>query len=117
MCLFFVLIDILNYSTRGKRSYNEAFFVEEKQQPTESQLDDISENIARDWKKVGRKLNLQERDLNEINMNFRDDTEQEKAFQMLLTWRERYPDQFTSGRLNKVLRQCNLKYTADTFFS
>lgn len=97
--------------------YNEAFYIGDKKQPDESRLDDIAGNIAQHWKKVGRKLNLEEKELNEINLNYRDSSECEKAFQMLLVWRERYPDQFTIGRLRNVLEQCHLKHTANTFFS
>ena len=100
---------------QNKRIYNQAF-LEDPRPLEENELDDIAEQISRSWRHVGRKLNITESSLNEIDLRTGQNTEREKAFQMLLEWRERFPDDFTRGRLFTVLDLCNLKYTAKRFF-
>ena len=78
----------------------------------ESELDDIAGQICRHWKQVGRKLNIPQLCLEQLDLSV-STTEQEKAFQMLMEWRERSPEYFTRGRLYFVLKQCDLRHTAN----
>lgn len=97
----------------NKRSFQQAFY-DNLDPLDESELDDVAEQISRRWKNVGRKLDLTESCLNEIDLRGTSPavTEREKSFQMLMEWRERFPEKFTRGRLHFVLDQCDLKYTA-----
>ena len=101
----------------NKRSYQQAFY-DNRDPLDESELDDVAEQISRRWKNVGRKLDLTESCLNEIDLRGTSPnvTEREKSFQMLMEWRERFPETFTRGRLHSVLDQCDLKYTAKRLF-
>lgn len=78
---------------------------------SESKLDDIAGEVSKWWKSLGRKLNISENVLQEIDLNFRHCGEKEKAFQMLLTWREKDPENCTPKKLYNVLKSSGLKYT------
>uniref|UniRef100_A0A7M5VBJ1 Death domain-containing protein n=2 Tax=Clytia hemisphaerica TaxID=252671 RepID=A0A7M5VBJ1_9CNID len=79
-----------------KRTFDQAF-LKDTRPIEENELDDIAEQISRSWRHVGRKLNITESSLNEIDLRTGQNTEREKAFQMLLEWRERFPDDFNRG--------------------
>ena len=61
---------------------------------------------------MGRKLNLVELELREIELNFCHSDEKEKAFQMLIGWREREPENCSVVKLHSVLNDSGLKHTA-----
>jgi len=82
----------------------------------EVRFDEIAGEISKSWKSIGRKLNLSEVELNEIDTNYNSDGEKEKAFQMLITWRERDPDHCLPYNLYQVIDQSGLKYTANKLF-
>lgn len=79
---------------------------------TESKLDDIASAITSSWRKIGRKLHLSELDLREIDLNYCNCGEREKAFQMLITWRERDPENCVPEKLFSILKESGLKHTA-----
>ena len=78
----------------------------------ESKLDDIAGEVSKWWKSLGRKLDISEHKLQEIDLNFRHCGEKEKAFQMLLTWREKDPENCIPKNLFKILNNSGLNYTA-----
>ena len=84
---------------------------------TESKLDDIAGSISRSWKSVGRKLSLSELELREIDLDYSTSGEREKAFQMLITWRERDPENCVSEKLFSILTESGLKHTALKLYS
>ena len=48
--------------------------------------------VKHKWKRLGRTLELREDQITEIERDYQVDGIQEQAYQMLLTWRESYPD-------------------------
>ena len=82
------------------------------EQLTDSRIDDVAGEIAKSWKSVGRKLELSEPELREIELNYQNAGEKEKAFQMLITWRERDPESCTMQKLSDILCKSGLRYTA-----
>lgn len=93
----------------GKRKSDALY---SKEPLSESKFDDIAAEISKSWKSIGRKLNVSEPELREIELNYQHSGEKEKAFQMLIAWRERDPDNCVSGTLFTVLHNSGLKYTA-----
>lgn len=49
-------------------------------------LDDLSGHISTVWKQVGRKLNIKEGIIENIDIDHSRDDEKEKAYQLLLRW-------------------------------
>lgn len=78
-------------------------------------LADVAQRVLKNWKKLGRVLELDENQLREIEQDYENDGIQEQCYQMLLAWKERYPDQgyetlsYALGKLhlNDVARQLN----------
>eukprot|EP00794_Sanderia_malayensis_P008753 gene8753-9688_t len=95
-----------------KRKLTTDFEGNGRKQYTEVQLDSIAEEIIGDWKRVGLKLGLETKRIAEIDQNNRHENEREKAFQMLLTWREQQPDRCCADTFCEALRKCQLNYTA-----
>ena len=79
---------------------------------SESKFDDIAAEISKSWKSIGRKLNVTEAELREIEFNYQHSGEKEKAFQMLIAWRERDPENCQLAYLYSVLCDSGMKYTA-----
>ena len=55
-------------------------------EPTVKLLDDLSKEITECWKSLGRKLDVEERDIDCIVGDPRNPRDDEKAMQMLKTW-------------------------------
>lgn len=105
-----------NVVVSHKRPHDKAFVRDDDTPLEEHELDDLAGHIQRHWRRVGRQLNLSESTLTEIELrNSGHNSEREKAFQMFLEWRERYPECFKKGRLHNVLVHCGLNNTSKRF--
>lgn len=81
--------------------------------PSEKELHDLSKDILAEWKSLGRELNVENREIMKIqkdHINY-DDIE-EKAFAMLIKWKEKYGDMANYGTLCKALKNIGLVSTA-----
>ena len=72
-----------------------------KGNPTEDELEDLSEKVSEKWKKLGRRLNFGEAKLLEFGRN---EELAEKAYTMLMAWKRRYASDATYSVLNEALR-------------
>ncbi|XP_065065525.1 uncharacterized protein LOC135691567 isoform X2 [Rhopilema esculentum] len=86
-------------------------------QLTDAKLDKIARQIVSTWKSVGRNLSVDERKLSEIDQSNQNESAREKAFQMLMAWKEMFPDEFCAEVLGRALVKCDLKYTARQYLS
>ena len=60
--------------------------------PTEDNLHRLAIDVVKFWKNLGRELQIREARLDEIDIDYQGQGVVEKAFQMLLSWREKcYP--------------------------
>ena len=57
-----------------------------------AKLSDVAKAIQEKWKRMGRALELSEDQITEIEKDYKNEGIQEQAYQMLVTWRETYPD-------------------------
>ena len=72
--------------------------------PTDVVLENLSKRISNDWRTFGRRLNFNEAELKEFD-NSREQIS-EKAYAMLLTWKQRDGSAATYSVLNQAL--CDL---------
>lgn len=59
---------------------------------SEAKLADIAAKVQSHWKRLGRALELDEDQIREIDRDYENEGIQEQAYQMLLAWKQRYPD-------------------------
>ena len=71
---------------------------------TDSMLDDFAEEIVLSWKSVGRRLGVPESKLMTIDVDYRYEGEQEKAFRMLYVFKEMDPNNCVAGHLHEVAK-------------
>jgi len=62
--------------------------------PEEKELHELANDVSSFWKKLGRELNIEESKLSQLDVDHLQDA-YEKAFQMLLHWRQRKENQAT----------------------
>ena len=74
-------------------------------------LVEVAQNVQGKWKGLGRVLGLDEVQIIEIERDNEKDGLQEQAYQMLLAWKERYPDN-TYETLFKALGKIHLNGVA-----
>ena len=67
----------------------------------DSHLNDISEDLGRDWKALGRKLEIESTILDNIDAEYR--WVKEKSFQMMLRWKKRSGNNATGQALANAL--------------
>ncbi|XP_077419217.1 FAS-associated death domain protein [Vanacampus margaritifer] len=72
----------------------------------------IAENVGRSWRKLGRKLCLNESKLESISMKYPTDLE-ETARELLKEWRKSRGSKAHTGELIEALRACQQNLTAD----
>ncbi|XP_077375448.1 FAS-associated death domain protein [Festucalex cinctus] len=72
----------------------------------------IAENLGRSWRKLGRKLCLNESKLESISMKYPNDLE-ETARELLGEWRKSRGAEAHTGELIDALRACQQNLTAD----
>ena len=70
--------------------------------PTDGVLQHLSIRVSNHWKKLGRQLNFHEAELQEFDNSHREISE--KAYAMLLTWKQRDGSDATYSVLNQALR-------------
>ena len=98
MSLFFLFTD----AHPSKRSI--VLKEESKTVPTEDVLDDLSRDIGKFWKSLGRKLKVPHSSIEEIQTdNVQYPGVKEKSFQMLMVWLERGESVTFSG-LSRALK-------------
>lgn len=70
--------------------------------PTNNVLQHLSQKISKDWKRLGRRLSFEEADLQEFDDRRHEISE--KAYVMLLRWKQRKGSDATYSVLNNALR-------------
>lgn len=70
--------------------------------PEEKELHELANDVSSFWKKLGRELNIEESKLSQLDVDHLQDA-YEKAFQMLLHWRQRKENQATYQILYSAL--------------
>ena len=71
--------------------------------PTDDELEDLSEKIPDHWKKLGRRLEFKEAELQGFNGH------DEKAYAMLMVWKQRDGSAATYRVLNNALCHIRVK--------
>ncbi|XP_031567582.1 uncharacterized protein LOC116302432 [Actinia tenebrosa] len=84
--------------------------------PHEISLEDtfleIAGKVPKMWKELGRALKINENKLDEIEQDYKHDRVREQAYQMLLAWRESFPEYCTLSSLSEGLCKIGLKNVA-----
>ena len=75
--------------------------------PTEDELEDLSEKIPDHWKKLGRRLTFDKAELEAFDKD--NDKIADKAYAMLIAWKEREGSAATYRVLNKALCDIRVK--------
>ena len=70
--------------------------------PKDIELHHLANDVSSFWKKLGRELGVEESKLSQLELNFQQDA-YERAYQMLLHWRETRNDQATYQILYNAL--------------
>ena len=90
----------------------------ESQQPTEDHLTDLSKEITQFWKHLGRKLKIPHASIMEIQSdNIQFPGVKEKAFQMLMVWKELRGEFATYGELSNALNALDKNRLAQKYCS
>ena len=106
-------LDISEASPPKKTSLSNQFSKDPDKQPSEKELNDLSKDIITNWKSLGRELGVKHKDIMKIhkdNINY-DDLD-EKAFAMLMKWKEEKGDMAIFRILSKALTNIGLVSTA-----
>ena len=89
------------------------FIKDPEQVPTEKELNDLSEDIANNWKRLGRELGLGHNLIMSIHRdNINHDDIIDKAFAMLMKWKEKKDMYATFGELGRALQAIDMVATA-----
>ena len=86
------------------------------EKPNEKDLQALAKDIITDWKSLGRELEISHKEIMKIhkdNINY-DDIE-EKAFAMLVRWKELKAENATYGTLKAALVDMGLVSTAQKY--
>ena len=75
--------------------------------PTDEELEDLSEKIPDRWKKLGRRLTFDKAELEAFDKD--NDKIADKAYAMLMAWKEREGSAATYRVLNKALCDIRVK--------
>ena len=81
--------------------------------PTPDELESLSDKIGDKWKKLGRRLKFDEAQITEHDKN--NDKFSEKAYKLLLAWKERDASAATYRVLHKALSDVERKDLAQKF--
>ena len=81
--------------------------------PTSDELESLSDKISDKWKKLGRRLKFNEAQITEHDKN--NDKLSEKAYKLLLAWKERDASAATYRVLHKALSDVERKDLAQMF--
>ncbi|KAL2088753.1 hypothetical protein ACEWY4_015652 [Coilia grayii] len=74
--------------------------------------DVIVDNLGKDWRRYGRKLGLNERKLEQIQLKHPYDLS-EQVMEVINEWKRMREDDVKADQLIEALRSCKLNYTAD----
>ena len=77
--------------------------------PTKNVLEHLSKKISVGWRKLGRRLSFEEEDLTEFDRGHEEICE--KAYAMLLSWKQRKGSDATYLVLNNALRETRVNRT------
>ncbi|XP_071843394.1 uncharacterized protein [Apostichopus japonicus] len=81
----------------------------------DSTLWDLSENLSKEWRHVGRKLKLTETDLRNIEADNKSNGQKEVVYQMLLLWKRKRGMAATNKTLRDALKAAGLMDLHDNF--
>lgn len=82
---------------------------------SEAKFQDLAQNVGNGkWKQLGRVLGVGDNKIQEIehDCTLRQDGLQEKAYQVLIAWRDQYPDRCNLNNLSSALCKVGLGYVA-----
>ncbi|PIK55638.1 hypothetical protein BSL78_07447 [Apostichopus japonicus] len=82
---------------------------------TNETLQDLSGNLPKEWRDVGRKLKLEEADICNIEENNRNKLQKEVIYQMLLLWKQKRGMAATNKALINALREAGRQDLHDNF--
>ncbi|PIK60806.1 IMD-like protein [Apostichopus japonicus] len=82
----------------------EAMTIDSKVVEDETLLD-LSGNLSKEWRDVGRKLKLKETDLRNIEADNKSNGQKEVVYQMLLLWKQKHGIKATNKTLRDALKQ------------
>lgn len=102
-----------NASSPKKHSPIQQCSKEDGSKPTEKELHELSKDVVSEWKSLGRELGVENKILMKIhkdNINY-DDID-DKAFTMLMKWKEKMGDSATFGSLREALVNIGLVSTS-----
>ncbi|XP_071842525.1 uncharacterized protein [Apostichopus japonicus] len=80
-------------------------------------LQDLSENLFKEWRDVGRNLKLDERELDNIEADNRREGQQEVVYHMLLLWKRKHGMKATNKTLRDALKAANRNDLSDYFLN
>ena len=86
---------------------------QEEGSPTPDELEGLSEKISDKWKKLGRRLQFDKAQITEHDEN--NDKLSEKAYNLLMAWKERDASDATYRVLHKALSDVKRKDLAQEF--
>lgn len=81
--------------------------------PTQKELDMLCENLNREWKNLGRCLNLDDPQLDHIGEDYRGDGQHEINYRVLKKWKETFPECYTIAVLANALKEIGRGDLAD----
>ena len=116
--MFFSLFAGAPPAKRANRSQDEC----NRDTPTDEVLQDLSEDITPFWKDLGRKLKVPNKRIDAIHIdNVRYLGVKEKAFQMLMVWKEQRSDVAKITELSRALKdlgknRTEMKYCSGSSF-
>ncbi|PIK60814.1 Receptor-interacting serine/threonine-protein kinase 1 [Apostichopus japonicus] len=105
-------------ATRGEAEGNPAgteAMTKDSKVVNDSTLWDLSENLSKEWRHVGRKLKLTETDLRNIEADNKSNGQKEVVYQMLLLWKRKRGMAATNKTLRDALKAAGLMDLHDNF--
>ncbi|XP_071842497.1 uncharacterized protein [Apostichopus japonicus] len=103
---------------RGEAEGNPAgaeAMTKDSEEVTNETLQDLSENLSKEWRHVGRKLKLTETDLRNIEADNKSNGQKEVVYQMLLLWKRKRGMKATNKTLRDALKAAGLMDLHDNF--
>ena len=87
-----------------------------KRKPTTEELQDVADRIMKDWKRIARRLDLDESENQITTIDVNEKDEREKSIKMLLYWKESKSKSATVDCLCQALRKEGKNETVDKVF-
>ncbi|PIK33173.1 receptor interacting protein kinase 1b, partial [Apostichopus japonicus] len=89
----------------------------DSEEVTNETLQDLSENLFKEWRDVGRNLKLDETELDNIEADNRRKGQKEVVYHMLLLWKRKHGIEVTNKTLRDALKAANRKDLSDYLFN